>query len=120
VINFVVNKFDGCGGGITAQGEGTSGKGRIIFLCFRHRVYAPSKKKTQNLQNTSTAKPQNKEENCRWRFTLYVENKGSILDNCVLTCISIDCIAFVMTTLGRRRLPIDSRCERPGKRCKGA
>ena len=75
VIKMITNLFDTCGGGIrvVATTETT-----IAFECFRHRVHKPKKKDPKKKsRNTSTTRPQSKEDNCLWRFTLQIEPLGA-------------------------------------------
>jgi hypothetical protein len=74
VIQFIENEFDKKGGGRIVSAGGSRGKS-IVFKCFRHRAHIPLEKKAGNPRDTSTAKSQNKEDTCQWRFTLH----GSIL-----------------------------------------
>ena len=78
VIQFIENAFDEKGGGGIVSAGGTKGK-NIVFKCFRHRAHVPLEKKTETARDTSTAKPQNKEGTCQWRFTLYIEIKGPMM-----------------------------------------
>ena len=78
VIAFIENEVDKKGGGGIVSAGGAKGK-NIIFKCFRHRAHVPLEKKTEKLRNTSTAKPQKKEDTCLWRLTLHVETKGPMM-----------------------------------------
>jgi hypothetical protein len=74
VIQFIENEFNKKGSGGIISAGGSRGKS-IIFKCFRHSAHMPLEKKAGNPRDTSTAKPQNKEDTCQWRFTLHIEIK---------------------------------------------